>query len=190
MLKPNSDIMLESNRPGCAQTHESASRCSAARLDELLVHSIKLRDLYRSARCRTDDIPSLGLHILFDKHYKEQLRLVAVVLDRLRMLGHETSVLAAHPLQGTQCSHALGGRILPILLLLDLLDAHDTVLASAQTGATSDGCPYTVSSQDFAVTQVVLVNNVQFRLISEQLIARWDRRRVSVAYLDGKDAHG
>jgi hypothetical protein len=43
---------------------------------------------------QTADIQFRGLRILFDDRYKEQLRLVDVLLDRLRMLGGAGRVLA------------------------------------------------------------------------------------------------
>jgi hypothetical protein len=46
-----------------------------------------------------------------------------------------------------------------------------------------------VTSRDFAARQVVLVNNMQFKSISDQLIARSNRRRVLVARQDGPHAH-
>jgi starvation-inducible DNA-binding protein len=189
VLKPNSDTTVESNPLAPALAHDGTSRRTAALLDELLVHSITLRDLYRSARWQTADIQFRVLRILFDDHYKEQLRLVDVLLDRLRMLGGAGRVLAGLMLQGTQFSYALRGRMLPIRLLHDLLDAHDTVLAAARSGSSSDECGNTASSRDFAVGQVVLVNDLQFQSINEQLITRSDRRRIIDARRDGIDAH-
>jgi starvation-inducible DNA-binding protein len=177
VLKPNSDTTVESNPLAPALALDGTSRRTAALLDELLVHSITLRDLYRSARWQTADIQFRALRILFDDHYKEQLRLVGALLDRLRMLGGAGRVLAGLMLQGAQFSYALRGRMLPIRLLHDLLDAHDTVLAAAQSVSSSDECGNTASSCDFAVGQVVLVNNLQFRSISEQLVTRSDKRR-------------
>jgi DNA-binding ferritin-like protein len=156
----------------------------------LLVDSIKLRDLYKSARWQTADIQFRGLRILFDAHYKEQLHLVDVLLDRIRVLGGAGRVLAGLLLQGAQFSYALRGRVLPIRLLRDLLNAHDTVLAAARLGSDSDERADTASIHDFAVGQVVLVNNMQFQAISDQLIAQSDRRRATVARQDGRDAHG
>ena len=61
-------------------------------LDELLTHTLPLRDLYKGARCQTADIHLCHLHPLFDAHYKEQLALVDVVVDRIRALGGASSV--------------------------------------------------------------------------------------------------
>jgi DNA-binding ferritin-like protein len=185
MLKSNINPTVESYGLASTTADDDASRRTAALLEELLVHSIKLRDLYKSARWQTADIQFRGLRILFEDHYKEQLRLVDVLLNRLRVLGGAGCVLAALLLQGTQFSCALRGRVLPIRLLHGLLEAHETVLAAARSGECAD----TATSRDFAARQVVLVNNMQFKSISDQLIARSNRRRVLVARQDGPHAH-
>jgi starvation-inducible DNA-binding protein len=200
MLESNSDTVVESNqvessraepsRVASTVTHESSSRRTAALLDELLVHSIKLRDLYKSARWQTADIQFSGLRALFDDHYKEQLRLVDVLLDRLRLLGGAGRVLGGLLVQGTQFSSVPRGKALLIRLLRDLLDAHDAVLTAARSGANGDEYANSASSRDFAVGQVALVNDTQFQSISDQLVARSDRRRVIEARQDGLDAHG
>jgi starvation-inducible DNA-binding protein len=190
MLKSNIDATVESYGMAFTTANDSASRRTPALLEELLVHSIKLRDLYKSARWQTADIQFRGLRILFEDHYKEQLRLVDVLLDRLRMLGGAGCVLAGLLLQGTQFSCALRGRVLPIRLLNGLLEAHDAVLVAARSGPNGHECADTATGFDFAAGQVVLVNNMQFHSISDQLIARSDRRRVLVAHQGGSDAHG
>src|ERR1700733_1124380 len=121
MLETNSDSTVKSHEAASAAAHEGGSRRTAALLDELLVHSIKLRDLYKSARWQTADLQFRGLRALFDDHYKEQLRLVDVLLDRLRMLGGGGRVLGGHLVQGTQLSRALRGQPSLIRLLRDLL---------------------------------------------------------------------
>ena len=188
MLKSNINAAAESYGLASTTANDDASRRTAALLEELLVHSIKLRDLYKSARWQTADIQFRGLRILFEDHYKEQLRLVDVLLDRLRILGGAGCVLAGLLVQGTQFFRALRGRVLPIRLLNGLLEAHDAVLAAARPGPNGYECADTATSRDFAAGQVVLVNNMQFKSISDQLIARSDRRRVLVARQDGPQA--
>jgi starvation-inducible DNA-binding protein len=170
--------------------HDGSSRRTAALLNDLLMHSLTLRDLYKSARWQTADVQFRGLRAVFDDHYKEQLRLVDVLLDRLRMLGGTGRALAGRLVQGTQFSSALRGEPSLIRLLRDLLDAHDAVLAAVRSGANGDEYANTAPSRDFAVGQVVLVNDTQFQSISDQLIARSDKRRVIEARQDGFDAHG
>jgi starvation-inducible DNA-binding protein len=190
MLESNSDATVEAHEAAFTVAHGGSSRRTAALLDDLLMHSLKLRDLYKSARWQTADMQFRGLRALFDDHYKEQLRLVDVLLDRLRMLGGTGRALAGRLVQGNQFSSALRGEPSLIRLLRDLLDAHDTVLAAARSGANGEEYANTTSNRDFAVGQVVLVNDIQFQSISDQLIARSDKRRVIEARQDGLDAHG
>ena len=145
---------------------------TVALLEELLTHTIQLRDSYKSARWQTADIQFRHLRLLFNSHYKEQLRLVDVLIDRIRMLGYTGRVLAGVFLQGTQFSYALRGRTSPIRLLRDLLGAHELVLSAACPSANSDSQDDNPSIHDLAVGQVVLANNLQSRSISEQLIRR------------------
>jgi len=149
-----------------------ASSKTVTFLDALLAHSIRLRDLYTNARWQTADIQFHHLRLLFDGHYKEQLRLVDVLIDRIRMLGYTGRVLAGVFLQGTQFSCALRGRTSPIRLLRDLLGAHELVLSAACPRENSDSQDDNPSIRDFAVSQVVLTNDLQSRSICEQLIRR------------------
>src|SRR6201998_2463749 len=110
-IKPIGDTTVEAARPAPTPASDGRFSSTADLLDELLAHSIKLRDLYKSARWQTADIQFRSLRILFDDHYKEQLRLVDVLLDRLRVLGGAGCSLAGLLLQGTQFFLALrGGR--------------------------------------------------------------------------------
>ena len=75
-------------------------------LDELLTHTLRLRDLYKSARCQAADIQFRHLRPLFDTHYEEQLALVDVLVDRIRALGDAGRVyLAGSFLQGRPSPH-------------------------------------------------------------------------------------
>jgi starvation-inducible DNA-binding protein len=133
--------------------------------------------LYKNARWQTSDIQYHHLRLLFDDHYKEQLRLVDVLIDRIRMLGGVGSVFAGVFLQGTQFSYALRGRTSSIRLLSDLLDAHELVLIAARSSAQSEAQDDGASIRDFAAGQVVLSNDQQSRSVSEQLIRRDQTRR-------------
>jgi starvation-inducible DNA-binding protein len=147
----------------------SSTGATIALLDELLIHTIAVRDLYKSARCQATDNRFRHLRLLFDTHYKEQLRLVDVLVDRIRALGGAGRVLAGAFLQGTLPSYALRGHLAPNRLLCDLLDAHELVLA-AHTAGTNGLQTDPSAVQDFAVGQVVLTNDLQGWTVREQLL--------------------
>jgi starvation-inducible DNA-binding protein len=158
-------------------------------LDELLTHTLRLRDLYKSARCQAADIQFRHLRPLFDTHYDEQLTLVDVLVERIRALGGASSVLAGSFLQGTSPAYPLRGHLARKRLLSDLLDAHETVMSAAHpAGAYS---PQTDSSavQDFAVGQVLLTNDQQGCSVREQLLRLDQARRFAISEFSGADAY-
>jgi starvation-inducible DNA-binding protein len=164
----NDDLSLASASPaGTGRTNKILSL-----LDELLTHSIRLRDLYKKVRWQTSDIRFHHLRQLVDSHYREQLRLVDVLVDRIRTLGGTDRLFAGVFLQGTQFAYALRGRASPIRWLRDLLDAHESVLSAARSGAKSDTEEDNSMISDFAVGQVVVANDLQSGSVSEQLMRR------------------
>jgi starvation-inducible DNA-binding protein len=138
-------------------------------LEELLTHTLPVRDLYKTARCQAADIHFRELRLLFDTHYKEQLRLVDVLVDRICALGGAHRVLAGTFLQGTQPTYILRGHLAPKRLLCDLLDAHESVLSAARPAGTNGLQTDTSADRDFAVGRVVLTNDLQGHSVQEQL---------------------
>ena len=155
-------------------------------LDELLTHTLLLRDLYKGARCQTD-IHFRPLRPLFDTHYKQQLALVDVLVDRIRAPGGASRVLAGAFLQGSPSSYALRGHLAPHRLLCDLLDAHEIVLSAPQTAGTSNQQTGSSSLQDFALGQVLLTNDQQRASVREQFVRLDQARRFAISnFNDGQ----
>lgn len=168
----NSETPVDSSVVAPPSENDVASRKTVEVLGELLNHSIRLRDLYKYARWQTSDLQFHRLYLLFDGHYQEQIRLVDVLIDRVRMLGGAGRVFAGSFLQDTQFSHALRRRVSLVRLLRDLLDAHELVLSAARPTGLNDGRTDRSWTRDFAVGQVVLTNDLQSISIGEHLTAR------------------
>jgi starvation-inducible DNA-binding protein len=156
-------------------------------LDELLTHTFPLRDLYKSARCHSADIQLRRLRPLFDTHYKEQLALVDVLVDRIRALGGASRVLAGAFLRGTPPCYSLRGHLAPNRLLCGLLDAHDMVLSAAHTAGTHGLKTDPSTVRDFAVGQAVLTNDLQRCSVEQQLLELDQARRFAIS--SGVDAY-
>ena len=140
-------------------------------LEVLLADSIHLRDLYGNARWQTAAAQFHRLRQLFDGHYKQQIHVIDVVVDRIRALNGAGGPFARDFLDRTRFSQLLRGRASIRHLLVELLDAHESVLSTALPAWTRYG---QVSSwtRDLAVGQVVLTNDQQILAISEQLMSR------------------
>jgi starvation-inducible DNA-binding protein len=150
-----------------ATAADSVSRTPLAVLEELLTHSIRLRDLYKNARWQIPSGQFGGLRRMLDDHYKEQVRLIDVIVDRIRVLGGAVGVFASEFLQSAPSCRLLPGPRALNRLLHEFFDAHESVLGAARPNDSTDEHPW---GHDFAVGQVVLTNEQQCESISGLLL--------------------
>jgi starvation-inducible DNA-binding protein len=166
------DLTIDPSTGANSTTSKNESWKIVEVLEVLLAHSIQLRDFYKKARWQTADIQFRRLRQLFDGHYKEQIHLVDVLIDRIHALNGAGRVFAGDFLHRTQFSQLLRGRASATRLLAELLDAHESVLNAALPAQTKDGQESRSWTRDFAVGQVVLTNDQQILAVSEQLMLR------------------
>jgi starvation-inducible DNA-binding protein len=178
MRIPNSDSAFDPSPITPSTGDRATNRETGMLLNELLAHSIRLRDLYKKARWQTADFQFRQLHLMFETHYKEQLRLVDVLVDRIRMLGSAGRVFAGVFLQDIRFSDVCRGRPAIVRILRDLIDAHELALGAARSGAQHDVEDNPCPMRDFAVGQVVLTNDLQIWSIAEQLMRRDENSRL------------
>jgi starvation-inducible DNA-binding protein len=152
-------------------------------LEGLLAQSIHLRDLYKNARCQTASIQYRHLRQVLDAHYREQIHLVDVLIDRIRALDGSDRVFAHDFLHRNPLSEILRGRASITGLLNELIEAHDLVLTMARPAATNDGHADHSRARDYAVGQVVLINELQFLATSKQLMDRERRLQTHATWL-------
>jgi hypothetical protein len=165
MQIPSSDMARETRRRRRGVGTESPAANDL--LETLLDGSIRLRDLYRHARRRTTDSQLAQLQRMFDAHYKDQVRLVDVLIDQARIAGGAGRVLAGTFLQDSQLSWDPRSRHARIRMLRTLLDAHELILCVALSGGDEKKSDAWI--RDPAVDQVVLANERQSRSICDLL---------------------
>jgi starvation-inducible DNA-binding protein len=148
-------------------TPADAESCpTVAVLEELLTQSIHMRDLYCNARWQCSGIQAPGLRQMLHDHYKEQLTLIDVLLDRIRNLGGAARIFAGDFLKGIWSCHVLRSPRAADRLLRELLDAHESVLSIASPNDSSVDHHWV---RDFAVGKVMLTNDIQKWSVNEQL---------------------
>jgi starvation-inducible DNA-binding protein len=157
-------------------------------LEELLTHTITVRDLYRYARHRSANTRFHHLFPLFETHYKDQLRLVDVLVERMRALGGASRVAASAFVRGIHPSCAQHGRLTQNRLLCDLLDAHEVVLSTLHTSGAHRVPIDRSAARDFAVAAVVLTNEQQVGAVREQLLGLEQNRVLTITSFGGADA--
>src|SRR5256712_9414094 len=76
-----------------------------AQLNQLLADTMTLRDLYKKCHWQVAGPTFYQLHLLFDKHYDEQVELVDALAERIQLLGGAS----ASPWQRTSPKQRLSG---------------------------------------------------------------------------------
>src|SRR5258706_10448163 len=73
-----------------------------AQLNQVLADTMTLRDLYKKFHWQVAGPTFYQLHLLFDKHYDEQVELVDSIAERIQLLGGVSIAMAADVAETTQ----------------------------------------------------------------------------------------
>jgi starvation-inducible DNA-binding protein len=95
-----------------------------AQLNQLLADTMTLRDLYKKSHWQVAGPTFYQLHLLFDKHYDEQVELVDSIAERIQLLGGVSIATAADVAETTEIERPPRGRETAPVQLSRLLDAH------------------------------------------------------------------
>jgi len=142
---------------------------SVAALNRLLAHSMALRDLYKKAHWQTSGATFYELHLLFDKHYQEQLALIDLLAERVQTLGGVALALAQDVVETSHIARAPRGREAPRQQLQRLVDAHEFVLGEARPLARQAANDGDDGSNDLIVGDIVRTNELQSWFVGEHL---------------------
>src|ERR1700751_5468633 len=104
-------------------------------LNLLLADSMTLRDLYKKAHWQVAGPTFYQLHLLFDKHFNEQVEVVDSIAERIQLLGGVSIAMAHDVAEITQIERPPRGREEVPVQLSRLLDAHQIIIREARTFA-------------------------------------------------------
>jgi starvation-inducible DNA-binding protein len=145
---------------------------SVRALNRLLAHTMAIRDTYKKAHWQTSGATFYELHLLFDKHYEEQVLIMDAIAERIQTLGGVAFALAQDVVDESSIARAPRGRESAAAQLARLVDAHELVLTEARPLAKLAAEAGDDGSNDLIVSQVVRVNEVQSWFVGEHLAAQ------------------
>jgi starvation-inducible DNA-binding protein len=152
------------------ELEEPVRREMTEQLNHLLADTMTLRDLYKKCHWQTAGPTFYQLHLLFDKHYDEQLELTDSIAERIQMLGGVSVAMGAHVAEITDIEPGPLGREEVPVQLSRLLDAHQIIirktrkLARRATQLGDDG------TNDLLVSDVLRTSEMQVWFLSEHLV--------------------
>jgi len=141
-----------------------------AQLNQLLADTMTLRDLYKKSHWQVAGPTFYQLHLLYDKHYGEQVELVDSIAERIQLLGGVSLAMAADIAETTQIERPPRGREEVPVQLSRLLDAHQVIIRAARALARRASTLGDDGTNDLAVSEVLRTNELQAWFLSEHLV--------------------
>jgi len=139
-------------------------------LNQLLVDTMTLRDLYKKCHWQTAGPTFYQLHLLFDKHYDEQVELVDSIAERIQLLGGLALAMAADVAETAKIKRPPRGREEPSAQISGLLDAHHVIISETRRLARLASKLGDDGTNDLLVSDVLRANELQVWFLSEHLV--------------------
>src|SRR5580658_7535425 len=138
-------------------------------LNPLLADTMTLRDMYKKHHWQVAGHTFYQLHLLFDKHYGEQVELVDSLAERVQTLGGVAIAMAPDVAETTRIARPPRGREDVNMQLFRLLQAHELIIAEAREAADKADDNGDQGTNDLLVSEVLRTNEFQVWFITEQI---------------------
>jgi starvation-inducible DNA-binding protein len=139
-------------------------------LNQLLADTMTLRDLYKKHHWQVVGPTFYQLHLLFDKHYEEQVALVDLLAERIQLLGGLSIAMAPDVAETTRIERPPRGREEAPVQISRLLEAHQLILEFAHEAAKRAEEAGDDGTNDVLVSDVIRTNELQVWFLAEHLV--------------------
>lgn len=139
-------------------------------LNLLLADSMTLRDLYKKSHWQVTGPTFYQLHLLFDKHFGEQVEIVDQIAERIQLLGGVSLAMAHDVVETTRIERPPRGREEVPVHLSRLLDAHQVIIRHCRTLSRRAQQLGDDGTNDLIVSDVLRTNELQVWFLSEHLV--------------------
>ena len=140
------------------------------RLNQLLADSMTLRDLYKKSHWQVSGPTFYQLHLLYDKHFAEQVEIVDTIAERIQLLGGVTLAMAHDVAETTQIERPPRGREEVPVQISRLLDAHQIIIGDCRKLARRADEIGDDGTNDVVVSDVLRTNELQQWFLNEHLV--------------------
>lgn len=140
---------------------------SVQNLNQLLVDTMTLRDLYKKHHWQVGGSTFYQLHLLFDKHFDEQSELVDSLAERIQSLGGVSIAMSHDVAEMTLIPRAPRDREEVPVQISTLLRAHEIVLLEARAMARQAADAGDDGTNDLLVSEVIRTNERQVWFVAQ-----------------------
>ncbi|WP_437754635.1 Dps family protein [Sorangium sp. So ce1389] len=139
-------------------------------LNQILTDTIVLRDMYKKHHWQVSGPTFYPLHLLFDKHFKEQTALIDLLGERVQTLGGIAVAMAHDVAEMTKVERPPRGREQVPTQLSRLLDAHEVILAATREAVKITTDNRDDGTADLLMSDVLRTNEMHVWFLSEHLV--------------------
>ena len=150
---------------------DNARQQSVETLNQVLVDTMTLRDMYKKHHWQMSGATFYQLHLLLDKHYEEQANLVDMIAERIMALGGISIAMAADVAEMTTIARPPRGREDVPTQLSRLLEAHENILRQCHEGAQAADESGDDGTNDLLVSNLIRTHEPQVWFLAEHLAA-------------------
>jgi len=143
---------------------------SVDNLNQLLADTMTLRDMYKKHHWQVLGLTFYQLHLIFDKHFKEQSELVDTIAERIQLLGGISIAMAPDIAERTIIPRVPRGREAVPVQMSRLLHAHETILREGRAMARIAADSGDEGTNDVIVSEIVRTNELQAWFIAAHLV--------------------
>jgi len=149
-----------------------ASICAASvdNLNQVLADTKTLADMYKKHHWQVSGPSFYQLHLLFDKHFKEQTDMVDALAERIQSLGGVSVAMAHDVAEMTLIPRLPRGREAVPAQISRLLHAHEIILKEARAMARQAAEGGDDGTNDLLVSDVIRTNEMQVWFLGEHLV--------------------
>lgn len=139
-------------------------------LNLMLADTTTMRDLYKKSHWQVAGPTFYQLHLLFDKHFSEQVELVDLLAERIQTLGGVSVAMAHDIAELTRLERPPRDREEVPVQISRLLEAHESILKNARELAERADDMGDDGTNDILVSNVIRTNELQVWFLSEHLV--------------------
>ena len=148
---------------------ENVRSASTNALNPLLANTMVLRDLYKKHHWQVSGATFYQLHLLFDKHYNEQVELMDKLAERIVALGGVPLAAQHDVAEASSIERPPKGRESVPAQITRLLDAHEQILVQSRRAAREASENGDDGTNDLIVSDVIRTNEMHVFFLSEHL---------------------
>ena len=149
---------------------EKARTESCRILNEILSDSMVISALYKKAHWNAAGPTFYQLHLLFDKHYEEQVELIDAIAERVQMLGGISVGDPRHAAELTTIPRPPDGAEAVPVVVSRLLDAHETIIEKVRAGMDATEKSKDMGTSDLLMGDVLRRHEMQVWFIAEHIV--------------------